>query len=79
MMQVNVHLFYTICSGYDPSWANAGLLLKELFHPHKKDRTKKIKKTHAELTLLARGSWAVWPQIDPGWDCYNQTEIIATV
>lgn len=43
-------LFYIICSGYDPSWANAGLLLKELCHPHEQD--KKIEKN--------MWSWPYW-------------------
>lgn len=41
-------LFDIICSGCDPSWANAGLLLKELFHPQEQEKT--IEKKHVELT-----------------------------
>lgn len=32
-------LFHIICSRYDPSWASAGLLLKEPFHPQEQDKT----------------------------------------
>lgn len=56
--------------GYDPSWADFDLLLRELFPPDKQD---KIVEKKVELTLQAGGSQTDSPQVDPGWDCNNQT------
>lgn len=65
-----VSLFSNICLGYNPSWVDVNLLLRELFCPDEKD---KIIEKDAQLTLQPGGNGTAWPPVDPNWE-YNQTD-----